>query len=56
MASVRCPRCGDEIVPLPIEPETDEAAPQYLCPSCREPLTVGVVDEYLGLEEEEVSG
>jgi transposase-like protein len=56
MATVRCPSCGDEIVPLPVEPEGDEGPTRYVCPSCRSPLTIGVVDAYLALEEEEASG
>jgi hypothetical protein len=56
MATVRCPSCGDEIVPLPVEPEGDEGPTGYICPTCREALTVGVVDAYLALEEEEASG
>jgi DNA-directed RNA polymerase subunit RPC12/RpoP len=54
MATVRCPTCGEEIIPLPVERE--ESSTQYLCPSCRSPLTVDVVDQYLALEEEEASG
>lgn len=54
MATVRCPHCGDEIVPLPIE--RDEGPTRYLCPSCREGLTLDVVDQYVALEEEEASG
>ena len=56
MATVRCPFCGDEIVPLPVEPEGDEGPTRYVCPSCRRRLTIGVIDEYLTLEEEEASG
>jgi transposase-like protein len=56
MATVRCPFCGDEIVPLPVESEEDEGPTRYVCPSCREQLTVGVVDAYLAVEEEEASG
>jgi transposase-like protein len=56
MATVRCPSCGDEIVPFPVEPEGDEAPTRYVCPSCRSSLTIGVVDAYLALEEEEASG
>lgn len=54
MATVRCPSCGEEIVPLPVERE--EGPTRYVCPSCRRQLTVEVVDEYLELEEEEASG
>jgi hypothetical protein len=56
MATVRCPSCRDEIVPLPVEPEADEGPTTYVCSACRRPLTIGVVDEYLALEEEEASG
>jgi DNA-directed RNA polymerase subunit RPC12/RpoP len=56
MATIRCPSCGDEIVPLPVEAEGDEGPTSYVCPTCRRPLTIGVVDEYLALEEEEASG
>ncbi|HSL66652.1 MAG TPA: hypothetical protein VK977_00640 [Actinomycetota bacterium] len=54
MASVRCPNCADEIVPLPVE--RDEEPTHYVCPSCRARLTLDVVDQYLALEEEEASG
>ncbi len=54
MATVRCPACADEISPIAVEPE--EGATHYLCPSCRRPLTVDVVDEYIALEDEEASG
>ncbi len=56
MATVRCPSCGDEIVPLPVESEDDEGPTRYVCPTCRQPLTIGVVDAYQALEEEEASG
>jgi transposase-like protein len=52
---VRCPFCGEEIMPLPKE-QGQERATTYLCPSCRRQLTVDVIDEYLALEEEEASG
>lgn len=55
MASVRCPFCGDEIVPFPVE-RGEEVPTRYLCPTCRRQLTVDVIDEYLALEEEEASG
>lgn len=54
MATVRCPSCAEEIVPLPVERE--EGPIQYLCPSCRSRLTVDVIDLYMALEEEEASG
>lgn len=54
MATVRCPACGDDIVPFPVE--RDEGATQYVCPSCRRRLTIDVVDLYLTLEEEEAAG
>jgi DNA-directed RNA polymerase subunit RPC12/RpoP len=56
MATVRCPSCGDEIVPFPVEPEADEGPTRYICPTCRNTLTIDVVDTYLALEEEEASG
>jgi hypothetical protein len=56
MATVRCPFCGDEIVPLAVESEEDEGPTRYVCPTCRRQLTVGVVDAYLAAEEEEASG
>jgi DNA-directed RNA polymerase subunit RPC12/RpoP len=56
MAAIRCPSCGDEIVPFPVEPEGDEGPTRYICPTCRDALTIGVVDAYLALEEEEASG
>lgn len=56
MASARCPSCGDEIVPLAIEPQEEEGPTRYVCPTCRQPLTIEVVDEYLAREEEEASG
>jgi DNA-directed RNA polymerase subunit RPC12/RpoP len=56
VATVRCPSCGDEIVPFPVEPDVDEGPTQYVCPACRNQLTIGVVDDYLRLEEEEASG
>lgn len=56
MATVRCPFCAEEIVPVSIEDEAEEAATRYLCPECRRRLTVGAVDEYLAAEEEEASG
>ena len=56
MATVRCPACSDEIVPFPVEPGEDEGPTRYVCPSCREQLPIAVVDDYLGLEEEEASG
>jgi DNA-directed RNA polymerase subunit RPC12/RpoP len=55
MATVRCPSCGEEIIPLPVE-RGEEGPTQYVCPSCRHPLTLDVVDHYLALEEEEASG
>jgi hypothetical protein len=55
MATVRCPFCGEDIVPFPVE-RAEEAPTQYVCPVCRRRLTVGVVDEYLEREEEEASG
>jgi hypothetical protein len=55
MATVRCPSCGEEIIPFPVERE-EEGPTQYLCPSCRHPLTLDVVDHYVALEEEEASG
>lgn len=55
MPTVRCPFCGEEIMPLPKE-RGEEGATLYLCPSCRRQLTVEVIDEYLALEEEETSG
>lgn len=54
MATVRCPSCGEEIIPFPVEREG--ASTQYLCPSCRSPLTLDVIDQYVALEEEEASG
>lgn len=54
MATVRCPFCGEDIVPFPVEPE-EEGATHYVCPVCRRRLTIGVVDEYLQREEEEAS-
>jgi hypothetical protein len=56
VATVRCPHCGEEIVPVLVEPEGDEGPTLYDCPSCRQRLTVDVVDEYLAVEEEEASG
>lgn len=56
MATVRCPFCGDDIVPFPLEAGEDEGPTRYVCPSCRRQLTIGVVDEYLEREEEEASG
>lgn len=56
MATVRCPFCGEEIVPLLVEPDVDEGPTLYDCPECRRRLTIDVVDEYLALEEEEASG
>jgi transposase-like protein len=56
VATVACPSCGDEIVPFPVEPDEDEGPTRYVCPSCRRQLTIGVVDSYLALEEEEASG
>jgi len=56
VATVRCPHCGEEIVPLPVETEGDEGPTLYDCPSCRKRLTIDAVDEYLALEEEEASG
>jgi DNA-directed RNA polymerase subunit RPC12/RpoP len=56
MATVRCPSCGDEIVPFPVEPGEDEGPTSYVCPTCRQDLPIGVVDDYLALEEEEASG
>jgi DNA-directed RNA polymerase subunit RPC12/RpoP len=53
MATVRCPSCGEEIIPLPKE---QEGPTQYLCPACRRQLTIDVIDQYLALEEEEASG
>ena len=44
MATVRCPSCGDEIVPFSVEPEGDEGPTRYICPSCRNALTIGVVE------------
>jgi DNA-directed RNA polymerase subunit RPC12/RpoP len=55
MATVRCPICGEEIIPLPVERE-DSSSTQYICPSCRSPLTIDVIDQYVALEEEEASG
>lgn len=55
MATVRCPSCGDDVVPFPLERE-EESATQYVCPTCRSKLTIDVVDEYMRLEEEEASG
>jgi hypothetical protein len=54
MPTVRCPFCGEEIMPLPKEQE--EGPTLYLCPSCRRQLTIDVIDVYLALEEEEASG
>jgi DNA-directed RNA polymerase subunit RPC12/RpoP len=54
MATVRCPSCGEEIVPLPVERE--EGPTQYMCPACRSRLSVDVIDQYEALEEEEASG
>ncbi len=54
MATVRCPVCREEISPIPLERE--EGATRYLCPTCRQPLTGDVVDEFLAIEEEEASG
>jgi DNA-directed RNA polymerase subunit RPC12/RpoP len=54
MATVRCPSCGEEIIPLPVEREG--VSTSYLCPSCRDPLTLDVIDQYVALEEEEASG
>jgi DNA-directed RNA polymerase subunit RPC12/RpoP len=54
MPTVRCPSCGEEIVPFPKEQE--EGPTVYVCPSCRQPLTLDVIDVYLALEEEEASG
>jgi transposase-like protein len=54
MATVRCPSCGEEIIPLPVERE--EGPTHYVCPSCRNSLTVDVIDLYEALEEEEASG
>lgn len=56
MATVRCPFCGEEIVPFPVERGEDEGPTRYVCPECRHQLTVGTVDEYLAAEEEEASG
>lgn len=56
MATVRCPFCLEEIIPFPVEPGADEGPTQYVCPSCRRTLTIGIVDEYLQREEEEASG
>jgi DNA-directed RNA polymerase subunit RPC12/RpoP len=56
MATVRCPFCGEEIVPYPVEPEEDEGPTRYVCPVCRQRLTITVIDEYLAREEEEASG
>lgn len=56
MATIRCPFCGEEIVPLPVEDEAEESATRYLCPECRNRLPVGAVDDYLAAEEEEASG
>jgi hypothetical protein len=47
MATVRCPSCGDEIVPFPVEPEGDEGPTRSICPTWRNALTIGVVDAYL---------
>jgi len=55
MATVRCPSCGEEIIPFPVERE-EEGPTRYLCPACRHPLTLDVIDLYVALEEEEASG
>jgi hypothetical protein len=56
VASVRCPHCGEDIVPLPVEPTETEGPTRYFdCPSCRQRLPIETVDEYLALEEEEAS-
>ncbi len=54
MATVRCPWCGEDIQPFPLERE--EGPTLYVCPQCRRQLTIEVVDEYLALEEEEAAG
>lgn len=43
-------------MPLAIEVPEEEGAAHYVCPTCRRPLTIDVVDEYLAREEEEASG
>ncbi len=55
MATVRCPFCGEDIVPFPVE-RGEETPVRYVCPVCREQLTIGTVDEYLAREEEDASG
>lgn len=55
MATVRCPSCAEEIVPLPVE-RAEEGPTRYVCPSCRNQLTIDVIDLYEALEEEEASG
>jgi DNA-directed RNA polymerase subunit RPC12/RpoP len=56
MATIRCPSCGDEVVPFPLERGTDEGPTSYVCPTCRSPLTIELVDEYLAREEDEAAG
>ncbi|MGH2692389.1 MAG: hypothetical protein ACRDHM_07770 [Actinomycetota bacterium] len=57
MASVRCPHCGDDIVPVPVESGETEGPTRYFdCPSCRQRLPIETIDEYMALEEEEASG
>jgi hypothetical protein len=55
MATVRCPSCAEEIIPFPVE-RAEEGPTLYVCPSCRNRLTIDVIDQYEALEEEEASG
>jgi hypothetical protein len=55
VASVRCPFCGDDIVPIPVESEAEEPTTLYDCPSCRRRLPAETVEEYAFAEDEESS-
>jgi hypothetical protein len=55
VATVRCPFCLDDIVPVPVESDEGEAPTTvYDCPSCRRRLPVETVEEYALAEEEEL--
>ena len=56
MATVRCPFCGDEIVPVPVEPEGEEPTTLFDCSSCRRRLPAETVEEFVLAEEDEPSG
>ena len=57
MATVRCPFCLDDIVPVPVESDEDEAPTTvYDCPSCRRRLPPETVEEFALAEEEELPG